>query len=52
MKPNSLTLEVVSSSFGPLYRIVTSTGAILVETYILAAASICFDALSQRYPES
>ena len=50
MKPSSLTLEVVNSSFGPLYRVVTSTGAILIETYILGAASICLDALRQRYP--
>ena len=52
MKPNSFTLEVVSSSFGPLYRVVTSTSAILIETYILAAVSICLDALNQRYPAS
>lgn len=52
MKPNSFTLEVINSSFGPLYRVVTSAGAILIETYILAAASICLDALNQRYPAS
>ena len=50
MKSKSLTLEIVDSSFGPLYRVVTSTGAILIETYIYGAASICLEALIRQYP--
>lgn len=50
MKPNSLSLKVVDSVYGPLYQIVTSTGIVLAESYNLAAASICLDALNQRYP--